>query len=165
MRIGRLLPFILITAIVGYAYLSGEKTADNSGFVEVQGDDPDMDAAIAEARRTFSTVYVPCTQNPDGAVNFTLKVGVPHDNDGVEHIWVQNVSQGSEGTFRGRLANDPVRFEGKHGDPIEFTAEQISDWTFVLNGKTHGGYTIRALLPQLDPAEAKVIEASLAPLP
>lgn len=126
-----------------------------------------MNAAIGAARATLDTAFWPVHADPRGAEMLAVKVEVPVDHPEMssEYIWVSDVRRLGGGAMVGLLANDPNGFDGRVGDRLEFDQAQISDWTYMRDGKMHGAYTLRVILPRLDPREAAAYRATLAPLP
>lgn len=63
----------------------------------------------------------------------------------VEHMWINEV--GFDGDFvSGILVNNPNSLSNvKNGDFIEVPLTQVSDWLFVSQGKTYGGFTIQLM--------------------
>ena len=81
---------------------------------------------------------------------------------GVEHIWVSDVRQLSDGDYSGRFANEPSDLPGKNvGDQVKFKQIDISDWMFMRNEKVVGGETIKALLKSMPKEEADALRARM----
>ncbi len=149
-------------------------TAVTSMPVQAQGGDPvvnfsdddaAMNAAMAGAQQSLP-IFMDALNNPgSGATDLILKVAIATDTDYVEHIWVDQIRPLGDDRFEGRYANDPVEFKGNQGDPVTFSQASISDWSFMENGKFHGNYTTRVMLPHFDPDYATALSSLLAPLP
>lgn len=129
-------------------------------------DDPEMTAAIEAARTTLDNVLERKATGGIPAEALSLKVAIPKTGGGSERIYVNGIVQIDEATFEGLLANEPDALPDlKIGDRYRFTHDQIVDWLFVVNGKMHGSYTLRVMLPQLPKDQADQFRAMLAPLP
>jgi uncharacterized protein YegJ (DUF2314 family) len=137
---------------------------DREGFVDYSADNAAMNAAIAEARRTLPAFWTRLSANePDGGE--MLKVALPASNGGREHIWVEAVSVRADG-YTGRLYNHPRRLPGMvRGSPVRFQYDQISDWTYVRHDRMWGNYTLRVMLDDLPPEDARRMRASLSDTP
>jgi uncharacterized protein YegJ (DUF2314 family) len=113
--------------------------------VNIDGDDPRMIAAVAEARRRwpeFVTAFKSRTSTDDG---FTVKAAVTR-GDQTEFIWLEVI--GLEPEFiHGHLANDPVALDGlKLGDQLEVPLADLNDWAYVVNGQEPVGlFTVRVI--------------------
>jgi uncharacterized protein YegJ (DUF2314 family) len=104
--------------------------------------DVEMNAAIADARKTVEK-FIAAWQSPKtGQVSFFVKAGFV-DGKKVEHMWLSQVQY--DGTqFTGTVANEPLDLKNvKLGDSRTVLRDMISDWMFVENGHLVGGYTLR----------------------
>lgn len=141
----------------------GAPASEAGNFVNVEADDPAMQAAHAEAQRTFSAYLRAAAAPAPGTQNYMVKVKIA-DRFGVEHFWVKDVGRDGAG-FAGVIDNAPVTVKSvKLGQRYAFGADDISDWMYMKDGKIHGGYTIRALAPKLPPEKQAAIKAMMAPL-
>jgi uncharacterized protein YegJ (DUF2314 family) len=166
-----LLRLSLVAALTGPMLLSGcsqspepakdkAPNGDNPDpVISVSGEDKEMNAAIARARSevdAFITIL-----NAHGADSFSVKMPV-HDGKQVEHFWLTNVTY-ADGVFTGEIDNDPEFVHTvKLGQTVSVKKEEISDWLYMKDGKMYGNYTVRVLLPKMDPDEAAKIKAMLA---
>ncbi len=135
--------------------------------ITTPSDDPAMSVARTEAIRHLP-VFLEQARKADLANGgFDVKWAKRIDNGTVEieHIWV-HVSSIEEDGFKGTLGNDPVDFPGSEGDPVAFSADEISDWLIWQDdGKLQGGWTLRVLLPQMSPEDQTYFQSILLPLP
>ena len=129
------------------------------------GSDDDTAGAIAAARASIDAQFWPRMEDPRGAELLLVKVAVPTQSGGREHIWVERARRLADGSMTGFLMNEPNDFPGAMGDRLDFAESWISDWMYRLDGKIHGAYTLRVLLPRMHPAQAAEYRATLAPLP
>jgi uncharacterized protein YegJ (DUF2314 family) len=112
--------------------------------------DPAMNAAIADARRTLplflSRAIGPDGESLDGAL---VKAALPTVNgaNGLEHIWIMPFALRDDGSVTGLLANEPAELgDLAYGDQVDFTQDQISDWSFSSpDGLLYGNYTSRVM--------------------
>ncbi len=113
-----------------------ETAAEDRDDIELaKNDDPDVNAAIAEAKRT-TPAFLTALNDPD-SYNITFKYPL----GGFEHIWVDNVRR--DGAFlTGNLANDPVQEGWKRGDAVRVPAADLSDYFYCdADGAPHGHFT------------------------
>lgn len=163
---------ILTVAVIAFGTFGFVKNASadaqDSNVVGVAADDPTMTAAIQEAKKHLPRFLEKLQTSPETWQNPALKVGLEGAGGAIEHIWVTGFQEVSPLKFEGYLNNEPVNLPGlSAGDMVEFTADQISDWSFLENGRGYGFYTVRALLDTLPAAQAEQMRAFLSeePLP
>lgn len=129
-------------------------------------DDPEMAEAVKGARETLDNVLERVATGGLPAEALSLKVAIPKDGGGHENIWLEAIVQLDETTFEGLLANAPHALpDMAQGDRHRFAHEEITDWLFVANGRMHGAYTLRVMLPRMPEAQAAQFRAVLEPLP
>lgn len=126
----------------------------------VEDDDPEMEAAIAEARATVAR-FVSALNNPlPSQADFSVKMAVT-DGETIEHMWLTPVRH-QNGEFVGAIGNDPSQISTVAiGDEVRVTEDQISDWMYVENQKLVGGFTLRALRNSMTPAERADLDRSV----
>ena len=125
----------------------------------VRNTDDEMNAAMARARREFPEVI---RRYQAGELKeLGLKVAL---NDGitVEHFWLSNARVENErlvGNIEG-----PVKSvtNVKDKELVSVDTANLSDWSYMKDGKLHGSYTLRVLLPTMNPSHAAKIRAMLA---
>ncbi len=124
---------------------------DFTNFVAVPEDDPEIGAAIAEARRTLKEFSVALARSSSPTTHFSVKAALPTGKAAptLEHIWVDTVRY-EGGAFHGTIANEPVHLGGKAiGDPIRVPSANVSDWMIVEGddlATMKGGFTVKVLL-------------------
>lgn len=133
-------------------------TGDSSstpGVVQVEGDDPEMRAAIATAKETLGFFEQNWkTMKNDG---YSLKFALPASNGELEHIWFSPTEIHGD-RITGECANDPVAIPGlKIGDTRTVTRDDVSDWMILVGNQCFGGYTVRVLAKR-DPDAAPPFE-------
>jgi uncharacterized protein YegJ (DUF2314 family) len=141
---------------------------DNPDVIGFAGNDPAMNAAIADAQAHLSYFWDRAAAPAKTEEGFMLKVGIQIPSEGAkakEHIWVSGFEKTSSG-YTGFLANEPLDIVGKKlGDRVEFAPDMISDWGFYRDGEMIGFYTVRIMLPDLPAAEAAEIRSMLGENP
>lgn len=112
-------------------------------------DDAAMNAAIAQAQETLPLFLANALDGEQiGLPDAGVKVAIPTiSRAGQEHIWVTPFRLWEDGTLTGFLANAPNDLGPlREGDRVDFTADQISDWSlFTPDGKMWGNYTSRVM--------------------
>jgi uncharacterized protein YegJ (DUF2314 family) len=131
-------------------------------------DDPAMNSAMADARRTLPLFYGRLAQTDLDSEVMLLKVAMPYKAGGAqsfEHIWVAVASREGD-SFRGVFANDPVHIDYDQYDPVQFTEDDISDWMYYDKaGLMQGAFTMRVMLKDLPAGQAAEFRRALAPPP
>lgn len=132
-------------AMKGDAPLKALRKSSNAAVIGASGDDPEMEAATAEARKTWPEFVKAFRNKPENTESFSAKF--PFDApDQKEFMWVEVVSINGD-TVVGRLGNDPVWVKDlKLGDEVKMKVSQLSDWMYLKNGEIVGGYTVKVLM-------------------
>ncbi|MFZ1469312.1 MAG: DUF2314 domain-containing protein [Paracoccaceae bacterium] len=160
----RVLPLLLAALLLTGPFLSaGQADADT---LMVEADDAAMNAAIAEAKAKLPLFVAQAATADLSQGDFLVKWAHPIlDDTSVEHIWV-TVTALTDTAAIGVLANQPVDFAGTQGDPAQVLLTDISDWSWWdAEGKLHGSYTTRVMVPQLSAEDQAYFASILAPLP
>lgn len=135
--------FSLVVVCAGAPSVAGAQQEDAP--VVFSDNDPEMNAAIAEARARFPIFVDLAGRHPDGM--FFLKVAIPHAN-GHEHVWMALVDVTDEG-FSGVIVNEVAYVAYEPGDAYMAAPDQISDWMVqtppAQSGPIYGGYTLRVI--------------------
>lgn len=146
--------FVIHTAlslVLAFAPVAAGAQSSNQGgdkVVSVAGDDPDMAAAIAQARASLDEFLTLSEAPPPGTADFKLKVEIT-DGDATEHFWITPFHQTATG-FAGILANEPQSVHNVvAGQDIEFTRDDISDWGYTRDGHQVGSFTVCVLFKQM----------------
>jgi uncharacterized protein YegJ (DUF2314 family) len=142
-------------AIVPYdaeldAALNSDKPLDAFGLgphvpvIPVDENDPQMEAAAAEARRRWPEfVAAFAERQPDQM--FSVKAPL-RDGDACEFIWVR-VTSIKDDMIHGELGNQPVDLTNcREGDAVQVPVAELNDWLYVGgDGNPVGGFTVRVL--------------------
>jgi uncharacterized protein YegJ (DUF2314 family) len=110
--------------------------------VQIDGEDPRMQAAVDEARSRWPE-FVDAFKKKDGE-NFSIKAPITVD-ECTEFIWV--VVDGLEPEYiHGTLGNDPVNLGNlKLGDRVEVPLKDLNDWVYMRDDKPVGLFTSKVL--------------------
>lgn len=157
--------FALALSFVQPAWAQKAETArEPDAIVEFSDEDAQMNAAIAEARRTYPQFLAHFDAAPaQDSSNYLLKVGLPSAGGGHEHVWIDGLRR-ENGRLVGALANEPGDLPGMHvGSRIEIDDALVSDWAIITRAGMYGGFTQRVMLPHLSPSEAAELRRMLAP--
>lgn len=132
-----------------------------SSIVSVRSADAEMEQAIASARASLPEVI---DQFIAGHFeNFTVKVRVS-DGQNSEHFWLSDVKY-HDGRFIGTIDAQPQMVDGiVEGQVYDASVDDVTDWMHLRDGRMHGNYTLRVLLPRMPVEEASKYVAHLAPL-
>ena len=110
--------------------------------VHIDDDDPQMLAAVAEARARWPEFVEAFKQQSGGT--FSIKASIT-SGERTEFIWVDVVALVGD-SIQGRLGNQPVKLEDfKLGDGVEVSVKEVNDWVFVQNQKPTGLFTVKVL--------------------
>ena len=131
---------------------SPNDTNDNPSVYYSKDGDVEMSAARKKSRDLvdqFWTAKKSC-KTCDG---FMLKVAFETDEGGLEHIWVDPTRRRGR-TIYGVLQNEPVHVSDlEYLDDVKFTSDDITDWTYVNNGKAEGHFTTKVLFRDMSEEE------------
>jgi uncharacterized protein YegJ (DUF2314 family) len=124
-------------------------------------DDPEMEKASQEARKTFRHFWKEVSLDYNRIVP-ALEVScikLPFSDDEsdpdsqVEHMWVSEIDFDGE-RIRGVLINAPNWLKSvKEGDAVECAVDDIGDWMCVLAGKVYGAYTVQVTRGRMSESE------------
>jgi uncharacterized protein YegJ (DUF2314 family) len=127
----------------GLSALKGETMTPASAPASYPAGDPEMAAAVAEARKRFPEFAEAFANRKKGEV-FMVKARL---SDGKQErvLWVL-VESIADQTVQGTLADYPVGLEGfKKGGPVKVEMKDLWDWQYSRDGRSFGGFTIKVL--------------------
>jgi len=128
--------------------------------INVDQEDAAMNAAIAKARASIDTFWKQHKKADPGVQNLALKVRIS-DGVSVEYFWLVDIER-SAASLAGVINNDPNLVTNVTlGQRYTFKEAEISDWSFMRNGKIVGNETLRVLLDMMPPEEAATYRAML----
>jgi uncharacterized protein len=129
------------------------------------GDDPEMEQAKREARRTFGYFWrelawerrriVPALDM--AAVKAPFVDGPPSpqqaDHPQVEEMWLSEVDFDGQ-AVSGELLNSPNWLKSvTQGDQVRVPGGKISDWMYVIEGQVYGAHTVQVLRSRMGRGE------------
>jgi uncharacterized protein YegJ (DUF2314 family) len=125
-------------------------------------DKGDMESAIENAQAHVDD-FIEILQSGE-VEDYSIKVEMS-DGENTEHFWTSDVAY-ADGTFIAKIGNDAGLVEGVSlGDEVTRAKDEISDWLYIKDGLMHGNFTMRVLLPGMDPEESEMWKSRMAPLP
>ena len=114
-------------------------------LIRTRENDPELAAAVAEAKRTVSKFVEAYQKKGKGDDVFLIKKGFPATVGQLEHIWIE-VQSYDGSTFTGKVGNDPYNVPGlKKDDVVKVKPSEATDWLYVKDGKTIGGMAEQVL--------------------
>lgn len=150
-------------AVVLLAAMNVPAAAQNITNVSAQNEA--VNAAIAKAKSTLPVFFSRNASPQPGDSGFAVKIRYDKgrgDGSG-EHIWAGDVARDGD-KVTATIANEPHEIPNlAKGQRVTVPVSQITDWMYVRDGKYHGGYTIRALVPFMQPEAAAAMRKRLAP--
>jgi uncharacterized protein YegJ (DUF2314 family) len=112
----------------------------DKGYVE--DSDPEMAAAIAKAQETLPQFWQGFDQRAHGESNFVLVVRIT-DKGRIEHFHTTDFER-RDGKTMVTISNAPkIVASVKLGDRIEIPAADITDWSYMRDGKYAGMFTMK----------------------
>jgi uncharacterized protein YegJ (DUF2314 family) len=125
----------------------------DKGYVE--DSDPEMASAIAKAQATLPQFWQSLDRRAHGESNFVLVVRIT-DKGRIEHFYATEFER-RDGKTMVTISNVPkIVASVKLGDRIEILAADITDWSYMRDGKYAGMFTMR---PRFKHMPADQVEA------
>lgn len=110
----------------------------------IPGDNPELVAAVEQARRRWPEFVEAFRDSPDGR-EFFIKAPF-EDACGSEFMWVR-VSGITDESVAGELVNEPATVESvKLGDTVTVPLAHLNDWMIMCGDERTGGFTIDVLM-------------------
>lgn len=133
------------------------ESLEEDEVTRVKENDPKMEAAIAEARKTVDALLKVMSSKDEAIKSISIKVPL-EDGDEVEHVWLGNV-EFKAGNFIGNIANDlKVVKNFKMGQSVTYGKDEITDWMYIKDDVVYGNVTLKAMFHVMDPEEVKVLK-------
>ena len=151
---------LALAALGAFMVPAAAQAQQDDNVVSVAENDPEMNAAMREARRTLPDFFAHLDSPRPGESNFSVKYDLLPEPDKAEYIWAEVISHGP-GVTIARLANNPVDDRFTIGEKVTIRDDEIIDWGYYRDGVMQGHFTTRALLPRLDPAQQDAIRDAL----
>jgi uncharacterized protein YegJ (DUF2314 family) len=100
-----------------------------------------------------------------GDTSFEVKVHVGSDNPKVgAYIWLKDVERRGNQLVGTAYTVPRGVSSPTNGQRVVLPLARVDDWLIINSGKVNGGYTVRALLPYMQPDEAVAMRSRLGPL-
>ncbi|MGE0045422.1 MAG: YegJ family protein [Hyphomonadaceae bacterium] len=142
-----------------------KQTQAGDPVVHYADDDAEMNAARAEARRTYPMFLAQFRAASPGARqrDYMVKLGLDGVFGRLEHIWVDNLHIEGD-RIVGALANEPVELANMfRGSPVVVEEARVSDWAIISPQGMYGNFTTRVMMRDIAPDEAARLREVLAP--
>jgi uncharacterized protein YegJ (DUF2314 family) len=111
----------------------------------IAADDPQMLAAIAEARRRWPEFVAAFESRHEKAESPFLIKAPFSDREHTEYMWVC-VTAIENDIIYGTLDNTPTAVRTvKPGDIVRIRLQALHDWLYAVDGKTAGGFSLKVL--------------------
>jgi uncharacterized protein YegJ (DUF2314 family) len=120
--------------------------------VPTTGADPELDAAIEQARGSLDTFIETIATAHADRTFVAVKVRFFPPSESPQDIWVDEVTY-SNGVFRGNMGDDIPSLKLELGKKIIVQKKDVIDWMIVQDGKLIGGYTIRLAVKRMSPED------------
>ncbi len=112
--------------------------------LQISGEDPEMQAAVAEARRRWPEFVTAFSTRQPGH-HFAVKAPITQ-NDNTEFIWL-TVDRLEADAIHGHLDNAPVNLgKLKCGDAVTVPLKDLNDWVIMRGEDISGMFTSKILL-------------------
>lgn len=127
----------------------------------VQDDDPKMQEAFKNARKTFKyfwrELYWEFNRKVPALDMAFVKVARHQKklfrSPVSEFMWISSIDFDGI-TVKGILDNEPDKLTNiKLGDTVEVPLSEICDWMFSINGKVYGGFTIQVIRSMMNESD------------
>ena len=124
----------------------------------VDDNDMQMEHAVQRARKNVGQFITAVQSPPPNSRDFQVKKLFVSKDGTAEHIWLANVKFVGN-RFVGVVDNKPNKIVGlKIGDRESVNPDEVTDWSYVANGKLVGGYTVRVLFAEMSSDEKQQFE-------
>lgn len=108
-------------------------------IIDIEGDDPDLKAAVAEARRRWPE-FVAAFRRRKAGEAFVVKAPFS-DGSATEFMWMM-VSRIEGSTVHGVLGNQPLEVKGlKERDVVTVVSKDVADWIYREGDSLQGNFT------------------------
>ena len=132
---------------------------DPNAIAFIANTDNEMNAAMTRAKSEFPKILK--HYQAGELKDLGLKVAI-RDDGKVEHFWLSN-ARIEHGKLVGNIEGPVGSVSNvKDGELVKVDFPELSDWSHMNGGKLYGAYTLRVLLPTMNPVHAAKIRAVLA---
>lgn len=145
--------------------LAAMNVAAAQNLTDVSRENAAVNAAIAKAKSTLPVFFERNANPQPGDSGFAVKIRYDKgkgDGSG-EHIWAGDVVRNGD-TVTATIANEPREIPNlAKGQRVTVPVSRLTDWMYIRDGKYHGAYTVRALVPFMKPDQAEAMKQRLGP--
>lgn len=117
----------------------------------VHRENPDMNAAMAKAQRTYrdflKVFFSPTASQHD----FLVKVPFKHGNR-TEYLWISDLNLATN-PASGTILDKPITPGLTYLQHVTFDQSDVVDWRYIVNGCIRGDFTSRVILKEMTPEE------------
>jgi len=125
--------------------LEGLRDWYHAPILTIAGDDPEMEAAVEEARRRWPEFVAAFEQRSDDEDEPYLIKAPFTDGDDTEFMWV-SVTGIENDVIYGKLENSPANVKTvDEGDTVRVKLEDLNDWMCVTDDTPTGAFTLKVL--------------------
>jgi len=148
-------------ALVGVLLTLLTACSKRDKVVEIGDDDPEMEAAISKARQTLPQFWQAFDQREHGGSNFVLVVRIT-DKGRIEHFFTTDFER-RDGKTMVTISNHPnIVASVKLGDRIEIPEADITDWSYMRDGKYVGMITFKVRFKHMRAADVEQVKKMMA---
>lgn len=128
-------------------------------ILEVDAEDPDMLAAVKNARSEIDHFIAVLQEGKSTAASVKVPI---RENGRTEHFWINDLTYQGD-TFSGLIDNDPQTVTSVcAGQRVQVNKADISDWLYFSgDGRMVGNFTLRVLLPRMPVEHAQDLKREL----
>ena len=128
-------------------------------IIDVANDDPEMNAAIARARRELPGFYAHLARPGANERRFVIKFDIiPGDRN--EYVWAAELDR-STVPMTGILINQPRDSSERIGERVPIPEARIIDWGYLRDNVAQGYHTQRVLLGRMAPEDAAQLRRNM----
>lgn len=131
----------------------------NPAVVNFERDDEEMARAVEQARDTVEKFIEELPELRERGDYFSVKVPI-QAGSGTEHIWL-DAPTFENGSFHGKIGNEPLEGPLKLGDRVITPLAVISDWMAVRDGELYGGFTVLVVRARMSPEQQSAFDESV----
>jgi uncharacterized protein YegJ (DUF2314 family) len=150
---------ILLIALAALAAPLAAHAQSQDPVVNAAANDPQMNAAIAQAKRELPVFFGHAGSPGPGEDHFLVKFDVLPEAR-VEYVWAEVISHANAQTLV-KLANGSNDGRFKLGQQMRVNDGDVIDWGYRKGGVMQGNYTTRVLIARLPEAEAAPVRKFL----
>jgi len=148
-------------ALIGVVLTLLTACSKRDKVVGIGDDDPEMAAAIARAQQTLPQFWQVFDKREHRESNFVLVVRIT-DQGRIEHFSTTDFER-RDGRTMVTIGNVPkIVASVKSGDRIEIPEADITDWSYMRDGKYAGLFTLKPRFKEMPAAWVEEAKKSLA---